>query len=176
MESDYFSFYELPHSYFIDKNILRQKYIDKSRSAHPDFHTQSSTTEQNQALQDSLINNKAYKILNNDALRMRYYLELKGIILMDEKYQLPNEFLMEMMEINERIQEAMAEKNEAEVNILRDECTDLQKSLEIRLENELKELEKDGKADTLKNNLKENYYKQKYLLRIKESLNTFAAS
>lgn len=174
MDTDYFSFYQLPISYFIDKDLLRKKYIDLSRSTHPDFHTQSTPSQQNQALQDSLQNNKAYKTLSDDALRLRYYLELQGIIQVEEKYQLPSDFLMEMMEINERIQETSA--NTTEAQDLQKEVATWETNLQHELQKGIEQIENESLSTALKNNLKENYYKQKYLLRIKESLNTFAAS
>ena len=51
--------------------------------------------------------NKGYKTFQNDDETIKYVLQLKGLLEEDEKYELPPDFLMEMMELNEILMDVM---------------------------------------------------------------------
>ncbi|HQN57797.1 MAG TPA: iron-sulfur cluster co-chaperone HscB C-terminal domain-containing protein, partial [Saprospiraceae bacterium] len=104
-----------------------------------------------------------------------YILHLEGIVLADEKYQLPQDFLMEMLELNMEIEDA-------------GESGDKEKLNKIKSDLETKGIEEDANMEILKNqydsrsidpqgyeSLKKFYFIRKYLLRIEESINTFAS-
>ncbi|MEY3248664.1 MAG: Fe-S protein assembly co-chaperone HscB, partial [Bacteroidota bacterium] len=93
---NYFEFYDLPVSFHPDDDALRQQYYRKSRQYHPDFHT-LSTVEHQEEMQDlSTLNNEAYKTLSDPDRRMRYILELHGLLgEADQSAQLPQAFLLE---------------------------------------------------------------------------------
>jgi hypothetical protein len=48
---------------------------------------------------------KGLKILQDRDQTIKYVLQLKGLLEEEEKYQLPPDFLMEMMEMNEKLLE-----------------------------------------------------------------------
>ncbi len=105
METNYFELLNVPFAYALDKGLLKRNFLIKSKEAHPDFFTQDSDEAQSAALDQSAKLNDAYQILNNDERRLNYILEQRGVVLKDEKHQLSNVFLMEMVDLNEAIDE-----------------------------------------------------------------------
>ncbi len=152
---NYFELFDLPVSFKIDKSKLAQKYFELQKKYHPDFFTQGTEYEQEQALEISSQLNKALKIFKHEDDTIKYVLQLKGLLEEEEKYQLPPAFLMEMMELNEELSESSANQI---------------KELETEIYSEVKHIienyddNTDNTADLLK--LKEYYYKKKYLQRI----------
>ena len=100
---NYFRFYGIEPSFDVDLARLKTLFLQKSREYHPDFYTHDPES-QNIALAVSAFNNKAYKILGDDISRAQYLVDLNT----DEQertQQLPQTFLMDMMDLNESIDE-----------------------------------------------------------------------
>jgi molecular chaperone HscB len=172
-DMNYFELLDLPFAYSIDKGLLKRNFLMKSKEAHPDFFTQDSDEAQSAALELSAKLNDAYQILNNDERRLNYILEQRGVVLKDEKHQLSNVFLMEMMDLNESLDElnpvdAVALKGIQEQVNTAMQHNDQQMGEAIAL------AEQNKWQDADKANLKEIFYRRKYLLRILEKLATFA--
>lgn len=152
---NYFELFELPVSPEIDQRKLAQKYFELQKKYHPDFFTQATEHEQDEALEMSSQLNKALKVFKNREETIKYLLQLKALLEEEEKYQLPPAFLMEMMELNEEL----SGDTPAQVA-----------TIETALYNEIAPIienyndETIGTADLMK--LKEYYYKKKYLQRI----------
>ena len=91
---NYFELYEIPISFLLDELHIRKKYLALSKKYHPDFYTLESPEKQNEILNLSTINNKAFQILSNFDKRMKYILSEKGYLVEEEKYTLPQLFLM----------------------------------------------------------------------------------
>lgn len=100
---DYFSFYGLEQKFAIDSNQLKQLFLEKSKQYHPDYFT-GDAESQNIAVSATAYNNLAYKTLGAEISRASYLLSLKSS-QDDKNHQLPQAFLMEMMELNEAIDE-----------------------------------------------------------------------
>lgn len=113
---NYFEFYGLPVTYFLDAAALKKKFLEKSRAVHPDMHSQTTANEQSEALRLSAFNNDAFKTLNNPTLRLAYLFRLFG--LMDAAGQtqmkLDSGFLMEMLDLNDAVTEWKAAKDKGE--------------------------------------------------------------
>lgn len=156
---NYFELFELPVSLKIDKGRLAQKYFELQKKYHPDFFTQATEHEQEQALELSSQLNKALKILKNEDETIKYVLQLKGLLEEEEKYQLPPAFLMEMMELNEDLSDNSAAQ-----------IAGIEKELHTEVEHILEDYNDAAVStpDLLK--LKEYYYKKKYLKRILDRL------
>lgn len=156
---NYFELFELPISLQIDKTTLAQKYFELQKKYHPDFFAKGTEYEQAEALEISSQLNKALKVLKNQNLTIKYVLQLKGLLEEEEKYQLPPAFLMEMMELNEELNEDSAKQIE---------------ELENQLYSEVKPLIENYNDSTVTQaellQLKEYYYKKKYLQRILDRL------
>ncbi|MDC1395625.1 Fe-S protein assembly co-chaperone HscB [Bacteroidia bacterium] len=146
-----------------------------SRKNHPDFFI-NDEEKYLDALAITALNNEAYKTLKCSSSLIKYILELNGV-LQESGNQLPSEFLMEMMDINEAIMDVKMEPNALKTKKLIVEVAALEDDLQTTM-NELTQKcdeakEKTGSFQDLEE-LKEIYLKMKYVLRIKESLNTFA--
>jgi molecular chaperone HscB len=152
---NYFELFEIPVSLKADKNSLTQKYFELQKKYHPDFFTQATEYEQAEALEQSSQINKALKVLKNEMETIKYVLQLKGLLEEEEKYQLPPAFLMEVMELNEELSENSAQQ-----------ITNLEAEIYTPVKDIIENF-KDSTATTEELlQVKEYYYKKKYLQRI----------
>ncbi|UAY53104.1 Fe-S protein assembly co-chaperone HscB [Ferruginibacter albus] len=152
---NYFELFEIPVSIKNDRSFLSKKYAELQRKYHPDFYTQLSEEEQQQALEISSSINKALKVLQNEDATIKYILQLKNILEEEEKYKLSPDFLMEMMELNEEEPESRKLKAETYTEGLYNEIKPLIENYNDGLATEEQLLR-----------LKAYYYQKKYLQRI----------
>ena len=156
---NYFELFELPVSFKTDKTKLAKKYFELQKKYHPDFFVNGTEHEQAEALEISSQLNKALQVLKNEEKTIKYVLQLKQLLVDEEKYQLPPAFLMEMMELNEEL-------NEGSVH----QIQELEKQLYSKVQ-PIFENYNDATANTTELlKLKEYYYKKKYLQRILDRL------
>lgn len=163
---NYFERYELPVSFIIDKIQLRKKFHELSRQFHPDHFSQESEAEQDDALEVSSQVNRAYKIFQNQDDTIKYVLTEKGLLEEEEKYNLSPDFLMEVMELNEQLMEAKMEEDDSSMEKIKAAIDDMQQDILTPVKNIIEGYE-DGKtteAELLQ--VKDYYYKKKYLKRI----------
>ncbi len=156
---NYFELFDLPVSLQVDRSALSKKYFELQKQFHPDFFTQEDEAEQKDALEKSSMANKALKVLQQPDLTIQYLLQLKGLLEENEKYALPPDFLMEMMELNEKLTEVDPETFRQEVAALETEQYDAVKGI----------VENYNDATITTDQLlkiKEYYFKKKYLHRI----------
>jgi len=170
-QPDYFDFYELPVQFNPDQDAVKSKFYALSKKYHPDFFANESEDKQAEVLSLSTLNNKAYQTLSNPKKRLKYVLELKGVIETDEGYQLPQSFLMEMMDVNEALMELEFEPDGEKLSQLINDVN----SIENSLANELRDLQNQFDQDpsvsaTVFPLMKDIFYRQKYIARIKERL------
>lgn len=171
---NYFEFYGLSESFEIDAALLKKKFYELSKKYHPDFYASESAEKQEEVLQLSTLNNKAYQILSNPDKRVDYILRQHNLLAEGDKYPLAPDFLMEMMEINEQLMDA---DDETMINQIKTSVKEASDNLESKLTNQTKDFNiktKEEQDEALKKVL-DIYYRKKYLLRITESFNTFAA-
>ncbi len=152
---NYFELFEIPVSIKNDKSTLAQKYFALQKKYHPDFFAQGTEAEQADALEQSSAANKALKIFKNEDETIKYVLQLKGLLEEEEKYQLPAEFLMEMMELNEELSENSAQQ-----------VADLETQFYMEVAPIIENYNDDNVTEAQLLQLKEYYYKKKYLHRI----------
>ncbi|WP_260625672.1 Fe-S protein assembly co-chaperone HscB [Hymenobacter sediminicola] len=176
MVPDYFAFYQLPETFRPEEAALKRAYYALSRQHHPDFHATASAEQQQETLHLATLNTNAYRTLSDPDLRMAYILSRHGL-LEEGKQEIPADFLMEVMELNEQLMElefdpdpAVAARVENEVNIL---TAELEKGIEPVLSG-YEYLEEDARTPALQQ-IRTYYLKKRYLLRIRESLAKFAA-
>lgn len=174
---NYFEFYDLPISFDLDENLVKKKFYELSKKYHPDFFVNDSEAKQQEILELSTLNNKAFQVLSNPKKRTEYILQLQGILIEGEKYQLPQAFLMEMMEVNEAVMELeFAEGGVAAITIS-EQVNAIEEALNrefVHLTTSFESQSESQRAETLKE-VKDLYYRQKYLLRIRDSLDRFAS-
>jgi len=152
---NYFELFDIPVSVSVDAATLNKKYVALQKKYHPDFFTQDNEAAQEEALEKSSEINKALKVLKNPDATIFYVLQLKGLAETDEKYQLPADFLMEVMELNENLSDdSVASITAFEKDIYAEVSPVIAAYNDATVTN----------GDLLK--LKEYYYKKKYLQRI----------
>ncbi len=167
---NYFAFYELPMSMQIDLDELQSKYYKYSKTFHPDFFLQASEEQQQQVMELAAFNNKAYKTLQEQDMRLQYLLQIQGVIQEGEKHQLQPAFLMEMMEINEELMDLQMDPDPSKLSEIKEKISDYESEIESVIQPQLsqKDLTKCSEQELLQ--VKEYYYKKKYLRRIQETL------
>lgn len=171
---NYFDFYAIPQSFNPDAAHLKKKFYELSKQYHPDFYANEDDAKQQEILELSTINNKAYQTLSDPVKRLEYILRLHDLVSDGAKPQLPADFLMEMMDINERLMEV---DNAADLGSITAEVLAVEGDMSDELNSltaDYEQLDDTAKESRL-NDIANIYYRQKYLLRIKESLNTFAS-
>ena len=102
---NYFAFFGLPEQLNIDQARLKTTFYENSKKFHPDFYTLASSEEQLSALENSTYNNEGYKVLQNFDSRLKYFLEINNQLAEEGQNQIPQDFLMEMMDFNEQLME-----------------------------------------------------------------------
>jgi molecular chaperone HscB len=171
---NYFELYQIPVSFTPDLSVVKQTYYALIKQYHPDRFTHASAAAQEDALQMAAQNNKAFLVFKDPFRTFEYILQFNNIILPDEQYALPQSFLMEMMDLNEVLDEC--ESNDVEA--IATATKSVQQYLDA-WDNEAKacfqQYESGTSIEDLAPQLKELYYRKKYLLRISERLFTFAS-
>ena len=173
---DYFQLYNIPLSFKPDKTLVKKKFYELSKAFHPDFFANESQEKQQEILEKSTSNNKAFQTLSNPDKVLAYILELKGEVAEGEKYHLPQDFLLEMMEVNEALMELEFDANEQQINEASDKVKALEDSLDLDLNLQTEAFTNAIESDQnlILKQTKDIWYRKKYLLRIRDSINKFA--
>ncbi len=163
---NYFELFEIPVSLSVSKNEIPLKYFALQKKYHPDFFTNAGADEQADVLEKSSMINKAFKTFKDPDETIKYVLQLKGLLQEEEKYELPPEFLMEMMELNEALMDDdILNIEEVETKIFK-----VQKSLYDEVQNIFEGYSDDTTTEAQLIQVKDYYYKKKYLNRILDRL------
>jgi len=166
----YFELFNIPVSLQVDAAVVKTKFYELSRKYHPDFFSQATEAEQEEALEKSSLLNKAFKVFSNKDETLKYVLQLKGLLENEEKYQLSPDFLMEMMELNETLTDAKMDADEEKVASCKLQVSNFEKELYEDVKSIIEHF-KDGistQEELLQ--VKDYYFKKKYLSRILSSL------
>src|SRR5688572_17497481 len=121
---NYFELFEIPVSPKVDRSLLATKYFSLQKKYHPDFYTSATDEEKEEVLKISADINKAFNTFKDPDLTIEYFLRLNNHLATDEKYELPKDFLMEMMELNEAISEEGQEEVEQKIKDFETELND----------------------------------------------------
>ncbi|WP_285011001.1 iron-sulfur cluster co-chaperone HscB C-terminal domain-containing protein [Pedobacter faecalis] len=170
--TDYFAFYGLPLSFNPDQELVKQQYYALSKRYHPDFYINESEEKQSEVLELSTLNNKAYQVLSNRERLIQYVLELEGVISEGENYALPQDFLMDMMDINESLMDLSMEPDAERLALLDQEVAAIEQGLSAHLDERFQEFaqqEGEARAITLQK-IKDLYYRGKYLQRLRGNI------
>lgn len=107
--TDYFAFMGLPRAFFPDEQSLRNRFVENSRRWHPDVHADGLPASREKADELSSLNNQAFSTLRDFDKRVHHLLALEGFLPEEGQAQLPQDFLMEMMDVNEELMELAME-------------------------------------------------------------------
>jgi len=174
--TNYFELYYMPVTFHPDPVEIKSKFYELSRLYHPDRFAQGGGEELKKALHMSAMNNEAYKTFKSADATMAYILKLNGLLEDEEKYSLPPAFLMEMMDLNEAISDAEAEPDNTDAGQMATNALNEQLELWDDATNLLiGRFEKGDNTKELLLQIKDQYFRKKYLLRIKERIDRFAA-
>jgi len=172
---NYFEFYQLPLSCHPDQELVKKNYYANSKKYHPDRFMQADAKTKIEALQQSALNNEAYTTLQDPMLTIAHLLRIKGLLLPDEKYQLPSSFLMEVMDLNEQLSDWENQGKDTELGqTLQQSVHEFIKQLQDAIAPTMQLIDSGQEEESLFLKLKEFYFKHKYLLRIKERMSIFA--
>ena len=112
LNSNFFELFELPVSYAVDLDQVRQQYMELQKQVHPDKFANASDQEKRLSMQQTSQVNEAQTTLKNPVLRAIYLLKLK-----DVDFNLENEttmdaaFLMQQLEMRERLENIKQESD-----------------------------------------------------------------
>ncbi|MEI8111075.1 MAG: Fe-S protein assembly co-chaperone HscB [Chitinophagia bacterium] len=162
---NYFDWFEINWSFFPDQVMLKKKFYALSRLYHPDFYVQQGEVERLEAEEKLQEINKAYATLSNPIKTMAYLLKQTVGLPEEEKFTLSPDFLMEMMELNEALQDAETEEEKEKV---KEKITTQQHSLYEQVEPIMANYQAGITTQEEMLQVKHYYYQQKYLQRLLE--------
>lgn len=171
---DYFEFYGLPLSFNPDQNLVRQKFYELSKKYHPDFYINEDEAKQEEVLELSTLNNKAFQVLKDPQKRLHYILTLKGQLQEGENYVLPQSFLMEMMDVNEALMELEFDPDANKLEEVKGQIAQIEQELHQELEALTLGFDTQTDKEAALKAIKDLYYRNKYLQRLAESLAKFS--
>jgi molecular chaperone HscB len=93
----------------LDRSALRKRLLELQRLMHPDFHGQAGETLQGIAEHNTAELNAAFEVLRDEAKHASYLVEMLGGPSESDERQMPQAFLMEVMEWNETLEELKSE-------------------------------------------------------------------
>jgi len=160
---NYFELYSIPISLNPDQAVVKKKFYELSRKYHPDFNSQGTEEEQADALEKSSLVNMAYKAFQHPDETIKYVLQLKGLLEEEEKYQLAPDFLMEVLDLNEQ---ALDVSEQADIDKLTNTIANFQKEIYEPVEAVITNYKEGITTEKELLQVKEYYYRKKYLDRI----------
>ncbi|THH41174.1 iron-sulfur cluster co-chaperone HscB C-terminal domain-containing protein [Neolewinella litorea] len=168
--TDYFSFFDLRPSPTVDQAALKRKFYAFSKQFHPDFHTLEDDAAQQEVLEKSTLNNQGYKVLADDDLRLKHLLEIKNVLGEEGSNQVPQDFLMEIMEVNEALMELEFEDDPSVRQKVAGLIDQLEADLDRDVESIIEHYDDDRVTQEELDQLKDYYLKRRYLLRLREKI------
>ncbi|GJQ79926.1 hypothetical protein Trydic_g18370 [Trypoxylus dichotomus] len=125
--SNYFKVFNLDVTYDVNQRNLANSYRKMQSVLHPDKFSNKSDIEKEISAEYSSLVNKAYKTLQTPINRAIHLLSLNNEIISEDNKSDNPEFLMEIMELNEEIDQANSHEKlkllEEKNNLALDECS-----------------------------------------------------
>lgn len=170
-DMEYFDLFELPVQLQVNPKTLRAKYLELSRRYHPDYFATASAEAQEEALHATAQLNKALKTLSNPEETIRYVLEQKGLLEQEEPYKLSNDFLMEMMDINEAVAELQFEPGREQKEEIQDQINGIANEIYTPVAPIVEGYQEGVTTQEELLQVKDYYFRKKYLQRLQQQLN-----
>lgn len=106
---NYFQLFDLPTVFSLDLDDLKNRHRELQRSLHPDRFSNASEQEQRIALQRSSAINDGFHVLSHPLKRAEHFLMLNDIPLQSAQSTVKDtQFLMQQMELRERLEDVSA--------------------------------------------------------------------
>jgi molecular chaperone HscB len=109
----------LPAQFDLDPQVIERAYFEKSKETHPDRFATAPAAERVVALSRSRAVNDAYKMIKNPIARAEYLLERDWGMTIGDNEQIPQDWLLPLLEEREELAEAIAAKQRARIEQLR---------------------------------------------------------
>jgi molecular chaperone HscB len=171
---NYFELYGLQVNFHPNESVVRKKFYELSRQFHPDRFAQAGDKAIEEALKMSAMINEGYKILTDRDATIQYVLKFEGMLEDEEKYSLPADFLMEMMELNEAVSEYEMEPSDSNRQLAVGSLETQAQQLQRELETLTQKFDSGDHSRELLTEVKDYYFRKKYLLRVQERIAKFA--
>ena len=163
----YFELFEIPIQLKVNTALLSKKFFELSKKYHPDYFANESEEMQAEVLEKSALLNKAWKTFQSPDATIKYVLQEKGLLEEEEKYELPTAFLMEVMDINEQLMEIDEISNTKELSSI---ISQLSSQIYAPVKEVVENYQYATATEKQLLQVKEYYYKKKYLDRIRQQL------
>ena len=170
-EKNYFEIFDLPFAIEVDQKALTKAYYKCSMQFHPDRYSLKSEVEQKDAITNTAIINKAYEVIKDKQSRIKYILLQSGITFEEGKEKVPQDFLMEMMDINESIMEYKMEPTKESLKSLNEQLDSLEKQLIEQISPFIIIFIEENNNQEALLALKDYFLKNQYINNIKSNLN-----
>jgi len=108
-----FDILQLPQRYDLDPNAIQQAGLRAMATHHPDRFT--DPVQRAAAESKSAQINRAMRLLSNDESRANILLKLLGGPDKEQDQSLPDDFLMDMLETRQNMEQALASQDEEEL-------------------------------------------------------------
>ena len=135
-DQDHFQRLGLPRRFDLTAEEIERQYLLHSREVHPDLHQQAGSLEQRGSVELSSALNEAYQILREPFRRAEYLLLLAGGASASEQKEMPQTFLMEMLDLREQIEEIKSSSDDGQ------QLENLEMEIESRRDSLLKQIGK----------------------------------
>jgi len=103
-----FEVFGLQPSWSLDRAALRKRLLGVTRLTHPDFFAGAQADQRELAERNSAVANEAYETLTDDLARADWLVTWRGGPREGQLRDMPQAFLMEVLEWNEALDEARA--------------------------------------------------------------------
>lgn len=128
-DTDYFGLFGLERRWRVDRDAVERRYLELSQQHHPDNAVGQSAAVQRAAMERSSHVNAAYRVLRDPVLRAEYLVKLGGVDLdsSDPRTGAPHPtqaFLLEMIDLRERLEEGQADALRDDVEARADAALD----------------------------------------------------
>lgn len=128
-DSDHFGLFGLERRWNVDRGEVERRYLELSQRHHPDNAVGQSAAVQRAAMELSSRINAAHRVLRDPVLRAEYLVRLGGVDLdsSDPRTGAPHPtqaFLLEMIELRERLEEGEADALRDDVEARADAALD----------------------------------------------------
>lgn len=139
--SSHFALFGLPPAFSIDLPGLEKAYREIQSRVHPDRFAHAGDAERRASLQWTTRVNEGFQVLRNPVSRASHLLALHGVDVAFETHTaMPQQFLMQQMELRESLEAAVASKNPGRLRKLQDglalDKASLEKQLAQRIDGE----------------------------------------
>lgn len=114
---DFYSLFDLPREFALDRAELERRFRERSRQLHPDRFARAEPKERRLSLERATRLNDAHRVLKDWRLRAAYLLKLAGQDVFGEGRSFADpEFLEEQLEWREALALARADGDRAALN------------------------------------------------------------